>query len=74
MDRTSIASSNLVSVGYGVSPNSTRGPKDLDVEFKSGVYRYADVPEYVYQGLLSAPSAGSYHHMNIKGVFNFTKL
>lgn len=75
MDRKPIVSSNLVSVGYGEAPGSTRGPEDLDIEFKGGtVYRYFKVPLHIYQGLISAQSAGSYHHQNIKGVYDYVKL
>jgi len=67
--RKPIVSSNLVSAGY--DPVT----KELDIEFKGGtVYRYSDVPEHIYQGLISAPSAGSYHHANIKNSFSFVKL
>jgi hypothetical protein len=69
MTRKLIASSNLVSVGYDSET------KQLDIEFKGGaVYRYNSVPEHVYQGLVNAPSAGSYHHANIKSVYSFVKL
>lgn len=61
MERVPVASSNLVSVGYhGAS-------EILEVEFKSGrVYQYMNVPQIVYDQLMSAPSQGSYFSANIR--------
>jgi len=48
--------------------------QSFSITFKSGsVYTYSDVPETVYEGLLSAPSAGSYFAANIKDQFSFVK-
>ncbi len=53
--------------------NRTRYDPDtetLEVEFSGGgVYTYEGVPISVYNGLLSAPSAGQYFHRQIKGVY-----
>lgn len=69
MERKPIKSDNLKSVGY--DPKT----EELDIEFKSGtVYRYFRVPAHIYEALLSAPSAGKYHHQNIKDRFEFVKL
>lgn len=39
----------------------------LDIEFTdSDTYRYYQVPEHIYNGLVSAHSAGRYFHSNIK--------
>lgn len=38
------------------------------------VYQYFDVPEYVFQGLLSAPSAGTYFNTMVKGVYRYSRL
>ncbi|MFI2436880.1 KTSC domain-containing protein [Streptomyces sp. NPDC018693] len=55
MQRISVTSTNLVSVGY--ESNS----RALEVQFKNGsVYQYAGVPEAVYSGLMSAASKGRY--------------
>ena len=54
-------SSNLHSVGY--DPDAAV----LEIAFTSGsVYRYSGVPSYVYLGLMSAASKGSYHHDYIR--------
>jgi len=69
MKMTPVSSSNLASVGYD---SATR---TLHVEFKSGaVYEYYDVPEAEYQGLIDAPSKGSYFHQNIKDRYRYRKI
>lgn len=67
--RTPVASSNLASVGYDADDET------LEIEFHSGgVYRYADVPQAVYQELLSAQSHGSYFHENIRGEYDYRRI
>ena len=69
MERTSVTSSNLASVGYD-SNNQI-----LEIEFKDGgVYQYFDVPEDVYEALMSADSHGKYFSANIRNDFNYKKL
>lgn len=48
----------------------------LEIEFKNGsIYRYRDVPESVYSGLLKAESAGKFFNSNIKnGGYSFSKI
>ena len=61
MERQEVQSSNLRSVGYD-DKNSI-----LEVEFlSSSVYRYFNVPEQIYQGLLAADSHGKFFHEYIK--------
>lgn len=61
MERNSVSSSNLASVGYEVSL------KTLEVEFNNGgIYQYFNVPESVYNGLMNASSHGSYFDSNVK--------
>ena len=61
MERNSVSSSNLASVGYDVSL------KILEVEFNNGsIYQYFNVPESVYNGLMNASSHGSYFDSNVK--------
>lgn len=65
MNRIPVESSNLNSVSYDDETNT------LEIEFKYGsVYRYSEVPEYVYNELMTATSKGSYLHKNIKGKFD----
>lgn len=62
-------SSNLTSANYDAAT------KALTVGFKSGgSWRYADVPEDVYQGLIGASSPGGYFHAAIKGKYESTKV
>lgn len=60
MEMHSVSSSNLVAAGY--EPTK----QELTIQFRSGVYTYVGVPQHIYNGLLSSPSKGSYHHKYIK--------
>lgn len=61
MDRKSVTSSNIRSVGY--DPHK----KLLEIEFNSGaIYQYDDVPQHVYDNLMTAESVGSYFNSVIK--------
>lgn len=69
MQRTSVQSSSLHSVGY------EEETKTLEIEFNNGsVYRYYGVPFSVYQGLMSAPSHGKYFHQHIRDVYPYTRV
>ncbi len=68
MDRISIRSSNIVSVGYD-SVSET-----LEIEFENGVYQYSGVSEAVHSGLMSASSVGRYFHRNIKDKYACVKV
>jgi len=68
MDRISIRSSNIVSVGYDIVSET------LEIEFDNGVYQYSGVPEVIYNGLISASSAGRYFHRNIKNRYACVKV
>ncbi len=68
MERQSVSSSNLVSIGYDASSQT------LEVEFKGGtVYQYFDVPEDEYDSLMSASSHGVYFSANIRDNYKFEK-
>ncbi|RYZ92653.1 MAG: KTSC domain-containing protein [Proteobacteria bacterium] len=61
MNRKTVKSSNLESVGYDANSNT------LEIEFKDGdVYQYFDVPERIYTGLMNAASHGSYFDRFVK--------
>jgi hypothetical protein len=68
MERQSVSSSNLVSVGYDVESYT------LEVEFNSGIYQYYNVPEHIYEDLMSAASLGSYLHHYIKNNFDCARV
>ena len=69
MERVPVSSSNIASVGY--DPNSLT----LEVEFNSGtVYQYFDVPQNVYEALMSTSSKGGFLNNQIKGVFRYARV
>ena len=68
MDRQPVRSSNLAAVGYDAESGI------LEIEFlDSGVYQYLDVPQSVYDGLMSAPSHGKFFHAHIRDKYRYTK-
>jgi hypothetical protein len=69
MDRVSVSSSNVDSVGYDSDSQI------LEVEFNSGdIYQYSDVPEYIYDDLLSAGSVGQYLNQNVKNSYSYNQV
>lgn len=69
MIRQNVSSTNLRSVGYDGNMRL------LEIEFNSGgLYQYLNVPEMIYNGLMSASSHGEYFHRNIKDRYTTTKL
>jgi len=69
MRRIPVSSSNLASVGYD--------PEQwvLEVEFLGGsVYLYFNVPEQVYQSLMSASSHGSYFAEYIRQSYQYKQI
>jgi hypothetical protein len=69
MERISVNSSNVSSVGYDADSQI------LEIEFNNGgVYQYSGVPESVYEGMMGADSKGKYFHANIKNAYPFSKL
>lgn len=67
MNHIPVSSSNLSSVAYDSGT--------LEIQFKNGrYYRYFNVPESVYLGLLTAPSKGRYFHRHIKTAYPYTPL
>ena len=70
MERLSVESSNLASVGYDAENEI------LEIEFNhGGIYQYFDVLENVYEELMSASSHGQYFDRNIKKAgYEFQKM
>ncbi|HLP90779.1 MAG TPA: KTSC domain-containing protein [Nostocaceae cyanobacterium] len=70
MQRTTVSSSNIASIGYDAEN------RILEVEFlNSSVYQYFNIPQSLYQGLMSASSHGSYFDAYIKkGGFTYQKI
>ena len=69
MERVQVESSNIASIGYD------GGSSTLEVEFLNGsVYQYYDVPDYVYDEIMSADSHGGYLASNVKGIYSYSKV
>ncbi len=70
MNRKSVSSSNIASIGYDFER------RILEVEFLTGaVYQYSNVPESLYRGLMNAGSHGSYFDSYIKkGGFPYKRI
>jgi hypothetical protein len=66
MERKAISSSNISSIGY--SPNF----ETLEIEFlKTGkVYEYLNVPQFMYDRLMEAPSQGVFFNAEIKNAYS----
>lgn len=61
MNRKYVSSANIASIGYDSAT------KILEVEFLNGsIYQYFDVPESLYDGLMSADSHGKFLNEHIK--------
>lgn len=64
-----VSSSNIESVGYDEDNQIAH------VRFSNGsLYCYKGVPKHEYEGLLNAPSVGSYLHRNFKNVFAYERI
>lgn len=69
MQRYSVASSNLASVGYDTATQT------LEIEFLSGwVYQYYNVPENLYEQLMRAGSKGRFFHQYIRNAFPYSRI
>jgi hypothetical protein len=66
MERQSVSSSNLASVGYDPSSET------LEVEFVTTgkVYEYYNVPQFEFDRLLEASSIGQYFNANIRNSYS----
>ena len=63
-----VDSSNVEAIGYD------NDSQELHVQFVGGhLYVYSDVPREVFDGLMYAPSKGSFLNREVKGVYQFTK-
>lgn len=69
VDMIQVSSSNVDSVGYDEENQI------LYVSFLSGgIYIYKGVSRYEFDGLLNAPSIGSYLHRNIKNIYPYERI
>ena len=64
-----VSSSNVSEIGYNAED------KEVYVRFlKGSLYVYKGVPQLEFDGLLNAPSVGSYLHRNYKNVFPYERI
>jgi hypothetical protein len=69
MDRQPVSSSNLVSVGY------EPGSETLEIEFNNGrIYQYYNVPQIVFDMLMTASSPGTFFKTNIRDSFACSRI
>ncbi|WP_308990433.1 MULTISPECIES: KTSC domain-containing protein [Mariniflexile] len=69
MERKPVTSSNIASIGYDENTST------LEIEFLNNtIYQYFDVPQHVYDGIMSADSHGQYLAQNIKGVYRYSRV
>ena len=69
MERYSVASSNLASVGYDPATET------LEVEFLNGsIYQYFNVPQNLYDQLMRAGSKGRFLNTYIKNAYPFSRV
>jgi hypothetical protein len=66
MDRQEVVSSVIGAVGY---------THVLEIKFASGrVYQYYNVPEKIFQEMLSAESKGKYFNTHIRSKFPYQEI
>lgn len=64
-----VSSSNLSAVGY----DDVSGT--LTIEFNDGgLYEYHNVPQAIYEGLMSSTSKGQYFHRFIRDSYDTNKI
>lgn len=69
VDMKSIGSRDIALVGFDNETGT------LEVVFRAGgVYRYSEVPESVYHGLMTASSHGSFFQQKIKNHYSYVKV
>lgn len=69
MERYTVASSNISSIGYD-EPSQT-----LEVEFLNGaIYQYYNVPKNIYDQLMQQGSKGRFLNTYIKNAYPFSRV
>ncbi len=69
MERYTVASSNIASIGYDAETET------LDVEFLSGaIYQYYNVPQNMYEQLMQAGSKGRFLNTYIKNAYPYSRV
>ena len=69
MNRISVKSSNIKSIGYDETSNT------LEIEFNDGhIYQYIKVPINIYNELMKSESQGKFFHATIRNNFAYKKI
>lgn len=69
VEMTQVSSSNIASVGYD------QLNEIVCVQFLNGTeYIYKGVPQHEFDGLLNAPSVGSYLNRNFKNIYPYERI
>ena len=69
MDRQSVSSSNIVSIGY------EEASETLEVEFTNGrIYQYYNVPAFMFEQMTTATSVGQFFNANIKNAYSCSQV
>ena len=68
MERQEVASSSIDAIGYDETTRT------LEIEFRTSVYQYEDVPEDVYEDLMEVDSKGRYFHECIRDVYSYSRV
>jgi hypothetical protein len=69
MDRQSVSSSNIVSVGYDAASET------LEIEFQNGgVYQYYNVGQSTFDEFMATPSKGQFLAYQIKNAFPYSRV
>jgi len=69
MERYTVASSNIASIGYDADTDT------LEVEFLSGaIYQYYNVPQNMYDQLIQAGSKGRFLNTYFKNAYPYSRV
>ncbi len=60
MNRESVISSNVVSIGYDAASET------MEIEFKRDIYQYYNVPQFIYEEMMLSKSKGKFLNATIK--------
>jgi len=64
-----VSSSNIAAIGYDEEIQT------VHVQFLNNTeYIYKGVPKHEFEGLLNAPSIGSYLHQNLKNFYPYERI
>lgn len=64
-----VSSSNIAEIGYDETSLI------VQIRFLNGtLYQYKGVPKHEYEGLINAPSIGSYLHHNYKNIYPYERI